>query len=314
MPKLAEFWWLRGVDDISHEGLRDLLRKEGASFQVIKMFKEGRAPPTASAIEDGEPMPRETSSCERWWSWPTRSSLTLASSSCCPSSSTAASRSSTAERRGLMLAAAEGDLRVRASSSEAIRVLELLELQSEEGPHLDCFRTGEPVVNPDRAGPGNRWPLFVAAALEAGFRSAHALPMRLRRVVIGALNLLHSDAGEGRQADHDAAQAPATSPSSASSNIASPSKPDPERAARARARQPHRDRASEGHDAERTGVSLEEAFNTLRDHARSHNLRLADVARDIVNALGAAQPGAHQRDDHVVRAQGSTTGQAVDGQ
>src|SRR3984957_12707657 len=90
---------------------------------------------------------------------------------------------------GLILAAPDGDLRVMASSSEAMRVLELFELQSEEGPCLDCYRTGQPVVNQNPAEVNGRWPRFAAEALAAGFQSVHALPMRLRGTVIGALNL-----------------------------------------------------------------------------------------------------------------------------
>ena len=53
------------------------------------------------------------------------------------------------EAAGLMLVAPEGDLRVMASSSETMRVLELFEVQSQEGPCLDSYRTGEQVVNQD---------------------------------------------------------------------------------------------------------------------------------------------------------------------
>ena len=102
---------------------------------------------------------------------------------------------------GLMLAAPDGGLRVMASSSEAMRVLELFELQAEEGPCLDCYRTGQPVVNQDLEAANGRWPRFAAEALAAGFRSVHALPMRLRGTVIGALNLFHIERGEMRQAD-----------------------------------------------------------------------------------------------------------------
>ena len=108
---------------------------------------------------------------------------------------------------GLMLVAPDGDLRVMASSSEAMRVLELFELQAQEGPCLDCYRTGQPVVNQDLAAVDGRWPRFAAEALAAGFRSVHALPMRLRGTVIGALNLFHIEPGEMRRADIDAAQA-----------------------------------------------------------------------------------------------------------
>src|SRR5580765_7003860 len=100
---------------------------------------------------------------------------------------------------GIMLAGPEGDLRVMASSSEAMRVLELFEVQSQEGPCLDCYRSGQPVVNQDLATVNGRWPKFAPEALAAGFRSVHALPMRLRGSVIGALNMFHIDPGEMRQ-------------------------------------------------------------------------------------------------------------------
>ena len=45
LSKLAEFLVAEGVvDDISHEGLRALLRKEEVSFQVIKTFKASTDP------------------------------------------------------------------------------------------------------------------------------------------------------------------------------------------------------------------------------------------------------------------------------
>jgi transposase len=45
LSKLAEFLVAEGVvDDISHEGLRALLREEGVSFQVIKTFKASNDP------------------------------------------------------------------------------------------------------------------------------------------------------------------------------------------------------------------------------------------------------------------------------
>ena len=108
---------------------------------------------------------------------------------------------------GLMLVAPDGDLRVVASSSEAMRVLELFELQAKEGPCLDCYRSGKPVVQPG-PGPGQRALAPVRPeALAAGFRSVHALPMRLRGNVIGALNLFRVEAGEMQRADVEAAQA-----------------------------------------------------------------------------------------------------------
>ena len=83
-----------------------------------------------------------------------------------------------------------------ASSSEAMRVLELFELQSKEGPCLACYLSGRPVMDPDLATVTSRWPLFAAETLAAGFSSVQALPLRWRGTVIGALNLFHVEPGE----------------------------------------------------------------------------------------------------------------------
>jgi GAF domain-containing protein len=94
---------------------------------------------------------------------------------------------------GLMLADSHDQLQVMASSAEDIHLLELFQLQNDDGPCLECHRTGEPVSHPDLRVAADRWPRFAPAAAESGFRTVHALPMRLRSQVIGALNLFHTD-------------------------------------------------------------------------------------------------------------------------
>src|SRR5580704_10317076 len=96
---------------------------------------------------------------------------------------------------GLLLADPRGELRVVAASSEAARLLELFQLQNQEGPCLDCYRTGRPVQATDLAAEARRWPRFAAAAQRAGFTAVQALPMRLREQVIGALNLFRAAPG-----------------------------------------------------------------------------------------------------------------------
>ena len=91
---------------------------------------------------------------------------------------------------GVMLASPAGSLGLVASSSEAMRLLELFELQAQEGPCLDAFRIGEPVGHENLEAGAGRWPSFSAAALQAGFRSASALPLRWREVTLGVMNLL----------------------------------------------------------------------------------------------------------------------------
>jgi GAF domain-containing protein len=190
---------------------------------------------------------------------------------------------------GLMLVAPDGDLRVMASSSEAMRVLELFELQSQEGPCLDCYRTGQPVLNQSLATVNGRWPRFATEALQAGFQSVHALPMRLRGTVIGALNLFRTDPGEMTQPDVDAAQALADVATIAilSHRAALESQVVNEQLNRALNSRIVIEQAK-GMVAERENLSMEEAFSALRNYARNHNLRLVDVAHDIIDATLAA--------------------------
>jgi GAF domain-containing protein len=89
---------------------------------------------------------------------------------------------------GLLLADARGVLQLVAASTEQARVAELFQIQNDEGPCLDSYRTGQPVIVPDiTAGEAAaRWPQFTVAAGEMGFAAVHAIPMRLRDQVIGS--------------------------------------------------------------------------------------------------------------------------------
>src|SRR5258708_6870661 len=88
---------------------------------------------------------------------------------------------------GLMLSDQRGNLQVVASSSERAGLLELFELQADQGPCLHAFQTGQPVSAPDLGAEAACWPRFAEQAYEEGFRSAYSLPLRLRADTIGAL-------------------------------------------------------------------------------------------------------------------------------
>jgi transcriptional regulator with GAF, ATPase, and Fis domain len=177
-----------------------------------------------------------------------------------------------------------GELRVVAASSQAARLLELFQLQNDQGPCLDCFRSGRPVAAADLAAEAARWPRFAPAAREAGFAAVQALPMRLREQVIGALNLFRADPGALAPADIRVGQALA--------DVATISLLH-ERSMR------HSDTLNEqlqtalnsrvvieqakGKLAERLGVDMDQAFSLLRDRARVSNRRLSDLARAFVD-------------------------------
>src|SRR4051794_36598774 len=96
---------------------------------------------------------------------------------------------------GVLLADPAGDLRVMAASSEQVRLLELFQLQNDQGPCLDCYRSGYPINLPDLAAVEARWPRFAAQAQRGGFATVVALPMRLRRDILGALNVFGTSPG-----------------------------------------------------------------------------------------------------------------------
>lgn len=195
---------------------------------------------------------------------------------------------------GIMLVAPEGDLRVMSSSSDAMRVVELFELQAQQGPCLDCYRTGEPIVNQDLAAANGRWPRFCAVAVAGGFHAADALPMRLRGQVIGALNLFRSAAGSLTEADILAAQALADVATIA---ILQHRSTHDSRIVNDQLNQALESRIiteqAKGMLAEQGRLDMQTAFERLRTHARNNNRRLVDVAADVVDGrlnLSAMNP------------------------
>jgi len=196
---------------------------------------------------------------------------------------------------GVMLADQRGRLQATAASSENARLLELFELQTDTGPCLDAFRTGAPVVNADLQAGTERWPQFAEAARLTGFVSVHALPMRLRSTVIGVLNLFCAHPGPLGDADIRTGQALAdiaTIGILAQRHL---------RQAELLATQLQHALTSrvvieqaKGVMAERLGIGVEAAFALLRAHARSHNLGLSDIARDIAIRAAASEPLSNQ--------------------
>jgi transcriptional regulator with GAF, ATPase, and Fis domain len=185
---------------------------------------------------------------------------------------------------GIMLADQRGALQVVASSTEEARLLELYELQNNEGPCLDCFRTGAPVARDDLSAMHAAWPAFTPQLQQLGFRSAQALPMRLRSETIGALNLFRTEPGRLSEADLGIGQAMA--------DVATVGLLQ-ERAIAARELLAAQLQAAltsrvlleqaKGMLAQRADLSLDQAFQLMRGYARSNNRKLGDVAAHIID-------------------------------
>lgn len=181
---------------------------------------------------------------------------------------------------GLMLGDQHGRLRSAAASSEHARLLDLFESQTEAGPSVDCFRSGQPVINAELDTP--RWPHLNEAARAAGFASLHALPLRLRGEIIGVLNLFHTEPRTLSDADMHVGQALADI--STISILSQRSLREGEiLAGQLQSALTSRItiEQAKGMLSARLRMPMEDAFAAIRDHARSNHERLSDVARRI---------------------------------
>ena len=180
---------------------------------------------------------------------------------------------------GLLLADPTGGVNVAASSSHRMELLELFEIQHDEGPCLDCFRTGNPVRCPDLTTAFSRWPRFAPEAVAHGYSSVYALPMRLRNQVIGSLNLLREVEGELDENDLVAAQALADV---ATIGILQQRAASEQRLLAEQLQYALDSRVTieqaKGVIAEYAGLDMDSAFSALRLYSRNHNARLVDVA------------------------------------
>lgn len=192
---------------------------------------------------------------------------------------------------GILIYNPQGRLQVAASSSEEARLVELFELQADEGPCMDCYRTGSAVVADDLTAATGRWPRFVPVAVEAGFRSIHALPMRLRDHAIGSVNLFGDRVGPLAEDDRLLGQALADVATIGllQERASRESQLLAEQLGHALDSRVVIEQAK-GMLAERNQVSMADAFGQLRRFAREHNLRLSDVAGQVVaGELSAAE-------------------------
>ena len=184
---------------------------------------------------------------------------------------------------GILLDDQRGNLAVVASSNEQSRLLEVYQVQSAQGPCVDCVGTSACVRVPDLTQELGRWPLFVPAAQQAGFRSVLAVPLRLRNATIGAMNLFHDQVREASTDDQRLAQALADI-----ATIGILQQRSLHRSSILAEQLQHALNSrviieqAKGVLAERASSSMESAFDQLRRFARDRNLKLADAAAAVI--------------------------------
>lgn len=185
---------------------------------------------------------------------------------------------------GVLLTDLRGSLQLAAASTQDMHALELFEMQQQEGPCYEAFQSGEQVVEEDIRGAEARWPRFTPQAMDRGYRSVHAFPLRVRDQTLGALNVFFDHSGPFTGANILALQALAdiaaigilqqrnvqeSSDLAGHLQLALDSRVVIERAV--------------GVLVERRGMGTQEAFESLRSHARNTNQRLRVVAQALVD-------------------------------
>jgi len=202
---------------------------------------------------------------------------------------------------GVVLSDHRGALRMAAASSEQARLVELFAVQADDGPCLDCVRTGLPVYSTDLVADELRWPRFAPAARAAGFVATHAVPMRLRGTVIGALNLFKAEPNGVDEASVRLGQALADV---ATIGMLQQRAIDDNTILVEQLQTALNSRVvieqAKGVLSAHGRVDMDHAFTALRGYARSHNLRLSELAFTVANGtadLRAIMAGA----DHPAR-------------
>ncbi|MFI0240474.1 GAF and ANTAR domain-containing protein [Streptomyces sp. NPDC016845] len=184
---------------------------------------------------------------------------------------------------GVMLALPDGPLQLVAASSERVRLVELFELDANEGPCRTAFYDSVPVDHPIDGEPANHWPRFSIRAHDAGYTSVHATPIRLRGQTIGVLNLFRRVPGPLLAADRHLARALADA---TAISLLQQTTLDQHRTVRTQLETALKTRTAieqaKGFLTARHGTDPAASFDHLRAYARKNHLRLVDLARDLV--------------------------------
>jgi len=184
---------------------------------------------------------------------------------------------------GILLVDHLGVLNLVAASTEQARLVELIQLQNLEGPCLDAFTTGLPVQQADLRDDAAPWPRFSKAAVDAGFLSVQAIPMRLRNSVLGAVNLFSEEVGP---LDEDTITLGQALADAATIGIVHQRALAHQEIVTEQLQTALNSRIlieqAKGFLSHSLDTGVDEAFAVMRSYARSNNRRLTEVAADIV--------------------------------
>ncbi|MFI9024576.1 ANTAR domain-containing protein [Streptomyces sp. NPDC053560] len=195
---------------------------------------------------------------------------------------------------GVMLALpGAGPLRLVSATSERVRLVELFELDAREGPCFTAYHDAVPIDHTVLA-VSSRWPNFSARARSAGYLSVHASPIRLRKETIGVLNLFRRVPGPLPETDRQLARAVADA---TAISLLQQATLDDHRLLSTQLQGALKTRSiieqAKGYLTSHHAIDPDTAFQRLRSHARHHQMRIADLALQVIDGTVSLpfQPG-----------------------
>ncbi|CAN5907388.1 GAF and ANTAR domain-containing protein [soil metagenome] len=184
---------------------------------------------------------------------------------------------------GVMLGDDDGNLRFTSTSDSVLEKLEALQIELDEGPCLRAYRSGEIVVATDLS-TDERFPDFGSRAVDAGMSAVYSFPMHIEEAVFGALNLYRREPGDFTDDQVEVGQTFANVATSYLSNAR-----DSEQQTLLTKQLQHALNSrvlieqAKGFVSARTDLDLPDAFGLIRSYARRNQVKVRDVARDLLH-------------------------------
>jgi GAF domain-containing protein len=154
----------------------------------------------------------------------------------------------------------------------------------EQGACIESISLGHPVTADDITDFADRWPDYTPVVLDAGFRAVAGIPMVAAGRVVGALNAYRAEPGAWSRHDVETASVFA---SVATAYIANAAAYRDQAALSSQLQRALDSRVlieqAKGVLAERNGVTLQQAFEAMRAHARAQRVRVEEVATAVLS-------------------------------
>lgn len=200
-----------------------------------------------------------------------------------------------ADGAGVSVVGNKGDLQFVTGTSERVIGLERTQEKAQAGPCVDAFNTRE-VVAIDEIAAVDRWPAYQTTAAQLGFRAVVGVPLALNGHRVGSLNVYDTRV---RQWSNDDVEAALVLADMATAHLVRSGELAEAKALSQQLQGALDSRVvieqAKGMVARDHNVTVAEAFDRLRNHSRTNNTPLRDLARTVVEEgaqLNGASSGA----------------------